>query len=490
MKRISAFLSIHFRRVFFPLAAMTVAAVFAGGSAAQENLPALIKRIEPSTVVIFALDAQGRGIGQGTGFFVNAGGDVITNYHVLEGASRAFVKVSSGKEYPVNKVLAEDREGDLVRISVGIPPGEARPLAVSQSLPEIGEKIVIIGTPLGLDKTVSDGIVSAVRRVPDFGEVIQITAPISSGSSGSPVFNMRGEVVGVATFFIVIGQNLNFAIPGSRVAKLVDAEKGGLPERKERRDRELQAEAEMAYQRGMRFLWLEDCERALTFFEEAVLKAPGHFEACVRGGYCSTRLKKYERAIPFYKRAIELKPGEAFLHSNLCLALGMAGKSDLAVQACRLAVELNPNLAEAHNNLGWVQQQRMLYAEAVASCREAVRINPDFAQAHYNLGNGYSALGRFEEAAGAYKQAIRLEFDFAEAHLNLGAALNQMGRLEEAVESYKRAARLKPLLPEIHLNLGMVYLQLGDKASALEEFTILKDLDKEMANRLFNLIYD
>jgi tetratricopeptide (TPR) repeat protein len=99
-------------------------------------------------------------------------------------------------------------------------------------------------------------------------------------------------------------------------------------------------------------------------------------------------------------------------------------------------------------------------------------------------------LKRFEEAGSAYKQAIRLEFGFAEAHLNLGAALHQLGLFEEAVESYKRAVRLKPLLPETHLNLGMTYLQMGDKGSALEEFKILKDLDKEMANRLFNLIYE
>jgi len=72
----------------------------------------------------------------------------------------------------------------------------------------------------------------------------------------------------------------------------------------------------------------------------------------------------------------------------------------------------------------------------------------------------------------------------------LGAALHQLGLFEEAVESYKRAVRLKPLLPETHLNLGMTYLQMGDKGSALEEFKILKDLDKEMANRLFNLIYE
>jgi hypothetical protein len=78
----------------------------------------------------------------------------------------------------------------------------------------------VIGTPLGLEQTVSDGIVSARREIPGFGRIVQMTAPISPGSSGSPVLNMRGEVVGVATFLIDMGQNLNFAIPAEITGRL------------------------------------------------------------------------------------------------------------------------------------------------------------------------------------------------------------------------------------------------------------------------------
>jgi len=81
---------------------------------------------------------------------------------------------------------------------------------------ESGQPVIVIGSPFGLEGTVSDGIVSGVRKVPDFWEIIQITAPISKGSSGSPVLNIKGEVIGVATFFIKEGQSLNFAISGIR----------------------------------------------------------------------------------------------------------------------------------------------------------------------------------------------------------------------------------------------------------------------------------
>ena len=197
----------------------------------QENLPVLIKKAEPSIVVIVTYGKEGNMLGQGTGFFINQEGDVVTNSHVLEGASRAVVKTTDGEEHAVRRVLAEDKEGDLVRVSVEIPKEAVRPLPVSAGLPEVGERVMIIGTPLGLDKTVSDGIVSAVRDVPAFGKIIQVTAPISPGSSGSPVINMKGEVIGIATFFVVAGQNINFAIPGERIAKLALGQEETLSER-------------------------------------------------------------------------------------------------------------------------------------------------------------------------------------------------------------------------------------------------------------------
>lgn len=166
---------------------------------AQENLSTIIKKIEPSVAVIYTYDKNGKMIGQGSGFFINEKGDVITNIHVLRGANRAEIKTATGKVYRITKILAEDREGDLIQVSVNIPQNVAHPLSVSKAIPDVGERIVVIGNPLGLEKTVSDGIVSAIRDIPAFGKIIQITAPVSPGSSGSPVVNMKGEVIGITS---------------------------------------------------------------------------------------------------------------------------------------------------------------------------------------------------------------------------------------------------------------------------------------------------
>ena len=185
-----------------------------------ESLPSLIKRIKPSTVIIFAYDDKGEFLKLGSGFFISQSGDIITNYHVLQGASSAEIKASDGKTHPINYIVADDEQSDIICLSVNIPSQYVYPLSLSTTIPEVGERIIVYGSPLGLEKTASDGIISAIREVPGYGKLIQISAPISPGSSGSPVLNMKGEVIGIATLQMVEGQNLNFAIPSERIARL------------------------------------------------------------------------------------------------------------------------------------------------------------------------------------------------------------------------------------------------------------------------------
>ena len=300
-------------------------------SLAQENLPAIVKRIGPSVVVVQTYNKEGSALGQGSGFFINEKGNVITNRHVLEGASRAEVKTIDNKVYPVKEVLAEDKEGDLILISVAIPLEEVRPLPVSASLPEVGERVIVIGNPLGLEQTVSDGIVSAVREVPSFGKVIQITAPISPGSSGSPVVNMKGEVIGVATFQAVKGQNLNFSIPGKRVADLTPGKGIILADWEEGRKKWL-GSAEEIYSKGLPFLWAEKYEDALPYFEEAVKRNPRYAEAYFQIGLCNLFLLRNEEAINAFTQAIQIKPDYTNAYNNRGSAYARKGQYDQAIK--------------------------------------------------------------------------------------------------------------------------------------------------------------
>ena len=152
------------------------------------------------------------------------------------------------------------------------------------------------------------------------------------------------------------------------------------------------------------------------------------------------------------------------------------------------AIEVTQNNALAHYNLGVAYGKLGRHQDAMEAYQQAIRIKPDYADAHCNLGAAYGKLGRNKDAIKSYKQAIRIKPDNAESHNNLGAAYGKLGRYQEAIESLKQAIRIKPDYANAHNNLGFAYLMTGDKGSALEEYKILKTLDAEQANELFNLI--
>ena len=171
-----------------------------------------------STVYLAMQKADGS-ISQGSGFFIHPN-YVATNHHVVEDATTAYVKLV-GKEttYTVEGIAATDQEHDLALLKVINTNAPTLPLANSDAV-EIGETVYAIGNPQGfLEGTVSNGIISGIRTESN-KKWLQMTAPISSGSSGGPVLNTRGEVIGVSVGDID-GQNLNFAVPSNYLKALL-----------------------------------------------------------------------------------------------------------------------------------------------------------------------------------------------------------------------------------------------------------------------------
>ncbi|MEJ2671515.1 MAG: trypsin-like peptidase domain-containing protein [Deltaproteobacteria bacterium] len=199
-----------------------------GSARAQENLPALIKKVLPAVVTVVGFNNRGKVTRLGSGFFIDPQGHLITNLHVIKGAARAVVKLPKGQVYPLTEMVAVDEKADLVKLAVHLPGGSPHYLTMSPARPEVGEHVVVLGSPLGLEHTVTEGMVSAIRTVRNRGEFLQISAPISPGSSGGPVVNMKGQVIGIAAFQVK-GQNINFAVPGYRVLALRDGPPRALP---------------------------------------------------------------------------------------------------------------------------------------------------------------------------------------------------------------------------------------------------------------------
>ena len=190
------------------------------GTRPELTTQVIAARAVPATVTIVTFGTDGDTLGMGSGFLVRASGVVVTNHHVMAGATAAAVILTSGERYERVEALDSDPDADLAVLKI---PGYGLPvLPTSAALPPVGARLVAVGNPLGLARTVSEGIVSAVRLV-DGRQLLQMSVPISPGSSGGPVLNAEGQVVAVATKYLQNGQSLNFAVPVRYAMGLVDA---------------------------------------------------------------------------------------------------------------------------------------------------------------------------------------------------------------------------------------------------------------------------
>jgi Trypsin-like peptidase domain len=189
----------------------------------RKDIPAIAKGANGAVVSIVMSDKDGQPISQGSGFVISKDGRVVTNYHVIRSGVSAIVKLPDGAFFAVEGVLAADKDRDIAIIKARGQGFHTLSLGDSSSV-QVGDEVVAIGNPLSLESTVSNGIVSAIRAMDaEGGKFLQITTPISPGSSGGPLFNMEGRVVGITTMYLKGGENLNFAIPVDDVKHLLSS---------------------------------------------------------------------------------------------------------------------------------------------------------------------------------------------------------------------------------------------------------------------------
>ena len=200
------------------------------------SLPLLFDQIRQSVVVVEGLIPHRDFFGriyytqdQGSGFIYDFDGQMIilTNYHVIADTTSINVTFINEKEYPAS-ILGSNPNADLALLSVNASINEFNSLAiVSSSTLRVGDSVVVVGTPYGLEGTMSVGIVSALNRTlstSDYsiGNVIQTTAPLNPGNSGGPLLNYRGQVVGIVTAIVQESQGIGFAIPSDTILENIE----------------------------------------------------------------------------------------------------------------------------------------------------------------------------------------------------------------------------------------------------------------------------
>lgn len=463
-----------------------IVAAFALPARAQDFLPELVRQVKPSSVAIETFDSRGVSISRGSGFFI-APDRIITNRHVIERSSRVEIHLVDGKKFIVRGVLAIDGEGDLALLKVEVPPAFAIPLPIGRTVPQEGESVVVVGNPFGLEGSVSNGIVSAVREIPGYGRIIQITAPISPGSSGSPVVNMYGQVVGVATLQAAEGQSLNFAVPAERILQLRVSEMRSFSSLSAETQKSKRSAAERLYSQGVAHLSRDDCTRALPFFEQAAELDANYTEAWHQAGFCYGMLGQHAESLKASKQAAKLRPNWAETHLNIGVSSFALGQYREAADAYRKAIKIDETNADAQYAYGLTLGKLNRADEEILAYKRTVALRPDHANALEKMGQAYVKQKKWANAVDAFEQ-LKIYKPEAPTFNQLGESYLEMGKPEESLSAFNNALGYDPDFDKARYNLGRAYIKIGSPEMAQVQYEILRNSQSDWADRLLVLL--
>jgi tetratricopeptide (TPR) repeat protein len=479
----------------------------------------LYERLAPSVVTSSVKDSYGEHVGTGSGFFVDkvlidsrfnlanfyrswthrerqAGtpseyGYVLTNYHVIHPAVFADVVLLTGDKGKVYEVIAEDKQADLALISVLVKT--SRPLnavSLAGDDPRVLTTVYAIGSPKGLSGTASEGKVSGYREFPEGSRWLQTTAPISPGSSGGPLLLADGTLAGVNTLSIKDAQNLNFAVPVSRLQAFLTSEF---------KIRNISEGASIAWTEKHALLSmsvaLQRHTEAAIAAGEKLEKARHEIDSAVLVANSGQKFEHYTEAINLAHEAEESLPqefgylahyilGEAYL-SRAISKLAARHADSIAQRQSRFransdaqnanrylsqATASNPKFAPAFHQLRSYYAIAGDWIEALRVSDSLVTLLPRSADALQERAKCHDELGRYRSAKADLEAAIELAPRRASLHYDLGWQYSSLNEFSQAIVCYERALGLEPTLRTDMIDKFQVYFSLGNAHSKAGNF--------------------
>jgi Tfp pilus assembly protein PilF len=351
-----------------------------------------IDRLMASTVCV--VGEVPAGTFEASGFVVGSGDRIMTTAHSIGTARSLRIKLHDGHVFPARLERLGNENADIALLAVDakLPPVT---LASAGEL-KSGDAVMTIGCPLGFEFTVTSGVVSSVRDS-DLGyPLVQTDVPVNPGSSGGPLFDSHGRVVGIIKSAVAARDRIHFALPADLGRALLEQ--------------------------------IDDEKKAYALFNEAVVAA------------------KADDKIRLYRQAIELAPGLFEARYNLALALERAGKTADAEAAYRKVLEMRPDDTPAALNLGALLYSQKRYEDAIGIYREAVARDPQSTAARNNLAEAYRAAGDRASARREFDTLLKENPDYAPAHYGLALLYDdaKQGDRRRAAEHYRRYLALAP----------------------------------------------
>ena len=395
-------------------------------SRVDAKVPDIVLKQKNTVVTIYVDDKNGKRIASGSGFIVDQNGVIVTNCNIIV---KWFEEVG-------NTLNAEIEGGVHFPIEDLISSKCENNLALFK-IEATGLPAVKLAAYYKLMQGESIFVIGnqsgfettisdgSIRSIRGKDKLIQISIPVTPERSGSPVFNIKGEAIGAVTFLPKKGKDLNFAVPLKGIAKQLD------------RYRKLK-------------------KQSVKIDTPSLVYIP--------------------RTKPLTERkTMEIIPPPF---------LAKGGREDYQIKKA----EKEADSANAHFLRGCSYDELNMYKEAIKAYQQSVKIKPDFAEAYVNLGATYYKLGRYANAIDAYKRAIQIK-PSSSVYNKLGAIYIINSKYSIARDTFKKAIDIDPNNAVAHYNLGVAYFLNEETNAAFREYIILKDLDKERAKSLVDLIY-
>ena len=364
---------------------------------------------------------------------------ILTNSHVIRGANQITVEWPDGNQdsaVVVSDGGARTIVTDLALLKVDGKVGTVLPLKQDEAI--VGGDVIAIGTPKGLSFTLTKGVISSLR---DKGKIVQTDTAINPGSSGGPLINSSGCVVGVNTLGLKDDVGLNFAISSKTARRFIDKYTNDDFASKSSANNSF--EASEYYNQGDEKSELEDYSGAIRDYTKAIKIDPKYARAYFKRGMAKYELEDYSGAIRDYTKAIKISPKDA-------------------------------SLPDFYNNRGNSKKALEDYSGAIADYTKAIKIDPKYvflSAFYYNRGNSKKALKDYSGAIADFTKAIELDPKYAWSYNSRGISKRALEDFSGAIADFTKAIEFNPMDSDLYRNRGLVKDDLEDYLGAIADFT-------------------
>lgn len=432
------------------------AACIAGDMGADK----IYKKVNKSVVLIYTEGQDGIHRGQGSGVMLTKDGTIVTNFHVIDDASVIKVMIN-GAAVPA-KINGIDPAHDLALLSISCK--SCIPISRTKKPTEVGAKVYAIGSPLGYENTISEGILSGRRHTSDStAEILQITAPLSPGSSGGAIVNAKGELIGISAIASNgSAQNINFAISAELIDRIVLRE--NISSRELLIESGLRKAASLDFRTDAfsiirilnnildidpanekalenlcyTYFWLNETDKAETYCKKLFAVNRENLRYIFVNGSLLFKKGKYEEASKEARKLITKNSEAGSGHCMLGRCLYMMNKTDSAGVEIKKAIAQDSTDHDALFFLACIESEKKNLIDALSFAYRALEYDNRYFECSLLIGRLYSMKHNEETAREFYDDAMSFNPKSALPHLFKAQSYIVSRQYEQAADELKR----------------------------------------------------